>query len=104
MSFHAVLVRLFTSVVGVLRSCLDISQALPGPHVVALLDAVERALFSLLARHPVDPRFRVQVEDYAALAQPVRLGRMTARLRVKPTRLALCRGVQQGRQIISKGF
>ena len=96
--------RLFTSVVCVLRSRLGVSQALPGPHVVALLDAVERALFSLLARLPVDPRFRVQVEDYAALAQPVRLGRMTARLRVKPPRLALCKGVQRGRQSISERF
>ena len=59
MSFHAVVVRLFTSVVGVLRSRLDVSQALLGPYVVALLDAVERALFSLLVRYPEDARFRV---------------------------------------------
>ena len=59
MSFHAVVVRLFTSVVGVLRSRLDVSQALLGPYVVAFLDAVERALFSLLVRYPEDARFRV---------------------------------------------
>ena len=73
MSFHAVVVRLFTSVVCVLRSRLGVSQALPGPHVVALLDAVERALFDLLVHRSPDACPCVPFENHAALAQPVLL-------------------------------